>query len=505
MGICRRDFGRLALAGAVTRLFATPVRPKLLVIVLLGQFRTECLDSARLQLAPGGFRKLLEKGSFFPNGLNRASTFPASSLATLATGAWPAQHGIIADRWYDRAAHAPIPAGGEMLFGSTLLGEVASDPRARIAVVAGPREQASLFAAGVPADDDPRLFWIESDGRFASTGDQPDWLLNFRSPNSPEASRDAKWIALGAKPDAPPLRTLTWTPNAPADFMALYRSSPFEQAAVFDLASEVLTRNRFGQSNTLDVLCILPGAMERLGYETGARSPLMQQMVLHLDRRIEALLAQLAKAPGENQFAFAFAGAHGVPTEPEPDTRARMAVHGEDVAQAIQKSLAGSPARVEKYVYPFLYLNIDASHETEPVRIAQARDREPLRIAAARAALAQPAVSGFYTAGGACSVHDEWERRFRNSFHPVRSGDLMLSYRPGYIESAGFDRGVSYGSLYNYDARVPFLFYGPTWFRTGVFEQTVESVDFAPTLARLTAVAPPSFSSGRVLGEAIIE
>ena len=114
-------------------------------------------------------------------------------------------------------------------------------------------------------------------------------------------------------------------------------------------------------------------------------------------------------------------------------------------------------------------------------------------------------VAGYYTAGGACSVHDEWESRFRNSFHPKRSGDLMLSYRAGYVESFGHqDRGVSYGSLYNYDARVPFYFYGPQ-FRPGVYEQTVESVDFAPTLVRVAGAAQPSSSVGRVLGEALAE
>jgi hypothetical protein len=492
MGICRRDFGRLALAGVATRLLANPQRPKLLVLVLPGQFRSEFLDSARPQLSPGGFRKLLEKGTVFHNCLNRASTFPSSSLATLATGAWPAQHGIVADRWYDRASRAAVTASEEVLLGSTLLSEIASDPHTRIAVVAGSREQAALFAAGVPAQDEPHLFWIDADGRFACNGDQPDWLVNFRSPNSPEASRNVKWLAVGAKPDAEALRTLNWTPETGADFMALYRSSPFEQAAVFDLAQGILSNYRFGQSNTLDVLCILPGAMERLGYETGAHNLLMQQMVLRLDQRIESLLTPLAKVPGENQFAFALAGGHGVPVEPEAEVRSRMAVHGEPLAQAIQKSLA-APSRIEKYIYPFLYLNPDG------------RDPEAVRLAAARAALAQPAVAGYYTAGGACSVHDEWERRFRNSFHPVRSGDVMLSYRPGYIESAGFDRGVSYGSLYNYDARVPLLFYGPPFFRQGIFEQTVESVDFAPTLARVAGVALPSFSSGRVLGEALVE
>jgi arylsulfatase A-like enzyme len=80
----------------------------------------------------------------------------------------------------------------------------------------------------------------------------------------------------------------------------------------------------------------------------------------------------------------------------------------------------------------------------------------------------------------------------------------MLAYHPEYIEDYGAGRGVSYGSLYNYDVRVPLFFYGPQ-FRAGVFEPPVESADVAPTLARAMGVAAPSSSSGRVLGEAFAE
>jgi hypothetical protein len=220
----------------------------------------------------------------------------------------------------------------------------------------------------------------------------------------------------------------------------------------------------------------------------------MEQLTLNLDKRIEAHLAQLSKMPGDGAFNLALVGAHGAPPSPSPESRERMAVHGEQVAQTVERVLAASGSgHVEKYVYPFLYLNADGF-----------RDPEPIREAAARAALRHPAVAGYFTAGGACSVHDAWARRFRNSFHATRSGDVMLSYRPEYVESFGQGRGVSYGSLYNYDARVPLCFYGPQ-FRAGQFEQTVQAVDFAPTLAQAMGVAPPSSSIGRVLGEALAE
>ncbi len=259
-----------------------------------------------------------------------------------------------------------------------------------------------------------------------------------------------------------------------------------------------MNHERIGQGNTTDVVCLLLGSMARLGYETGAHSPLMQQMVLQLDRRLEILLTQLGKMPGENQFSVVLVGAHGAPPEPAAYSRARMAVNGERVAQTVDRILtAAGNGRVEKYLYPFLYLDTGGF-----------RDPEPLRLAAGRAALQHPAVAGYFTAGGTASTFDGWERRYRNSFHPVRSGDVMLSYSPAeYVEDFGLNRGVSYGSLYNYDARVPLCHYGPQ-FRTGVFESAVESVDVAPTLARVLGIAvrhPRRYPAGRALGEALLE
>jgi hypothetical protein len=217
----------------------------------------------------------------------------------------------------------------------------------------------------------------------------------------------------------------------------------------------------------------------------------MQQMALQLDRRLEYLFTTLNDKLGEDGYTLALAAAHGAPPAPSREARARMTVNGEALAQALDRALASAGGgRIEKYVYPFVYLDAGGS-----------RDPEPVRLAAGRAAIQLPGVAGYYTAGGACSVSDGWERRFRNSFHPKRSGDLMLSYQPEYIEDYGSGRGVSYGSLYNYDVRVPLFLYGPR-FRPGVHEPPVESVDIAPTLARAMGVAAPSSSVGRVLGEA---
>jgi len=469
---------------------ALPTRPKLLVLVILDQFRPDYLDSAANSFAPGGFRRLLEKGAYFPDCRHLASTFPASSIATLATGAWPAQHGIAADSWYDRSIRKPVPAADDALLATTLAAQVEAIPGARVTVVSLNDAHGALFA-GTP---DARLFWIDDNGQFSTLPDPPDWLAAFNAARNPDSLHDARWLALGARPDAPALRTLNFSPERPAEFLALYKSSYYAQDVQFDLALELIAREKMGQTGTFEFLCILAGSTGLLGYETGAVSPLMRQLTLRLDRQIESLLNQLTKAPGEKNFSLVVAGAHGAPPEPAAESRDRMAVSGETVAQAVDRYLNSTGSgRVEKYLYPFLYLDSSGF-----------RDPEPIRQAAARAAMEHPAVSGYFTAGGACSTHDEWERRFRNSFHPVRSGDVILSYHPEYVEDFAQGRGVSYGSLYNYDVRVPLMFYGPQ-FRSGVFESPVESVDVAPTLARAIGVAAPSSSTGRVLGEALVE
>ena len=491
MGICRRHFNLSLLGGASAGLVrGLSPRPKLLVLVVLELMRQDYWDSAAGQFGAGGLRRILSKGAHFPDCRHLASGFPATTIATLATGAWPAQHGIVADSWYGRTVRGAVPASGEALLATTLTAQVAAEPGTRTFVIGMDATQSSLFA-GTP---EARQFWMDPRGRFTTLGDTPEWLGEFNSLKPLDNAHNAPWMAIGARAGAPPLRTLTYDGEHPEQFLDLFQASPLGQAAQFELLASLIEKEGLGQRDSLDFVCLIAGSMARLGYETGGRSPLMRQMVLHLDEQLEYLLARLKGGPGENAFTLVLAGAHGAPPVPAAESRARMAVPGESVAQTVDRALRGEgAARVTQYLYPFLYL--DTSSYWDP---------EPLRVAAGRAALEHPAVAAFYTAGGYCSTNDGWRERFRNSFHPGRSGDVMLAYHPEYVEDYGQGRGISYGSLYNYDVRVPLCFYGPQ-FPAGVFESPVQSVDVAPTLARAMGVAPPSSSEGRVLGEAFGE
>src|SRR5579871_3694202 len=113
MSISRRQFAA-SLAGLgiclPRRLQALRPRPKLFVFLIAEQFRPIYLDRVATQLTTGGFRELTARGVYYPNCHMDASGFTAAGLATLATGAYPNLHGIVADQWYDRRTRTVIKA-----------------------------------------------------------------------------------------------------------------------------------------------------------------------------------------------------------------------------------------------------------------------------------------------------------------------------------------------------------------------------------------------------------
>ncbi len=488
MPISRREFTRRAtafgtlLAPAVLGA-ARPI-PRLVVILVAEALRSSDLERNWPRFGKDGFRRLAEDGCYFPDCRMSASTFTSAGLATVATGAWPQSHGIVADVWYDPALRRAMHARPEDVIATTLADQIALNPQNRIFAV-GLNETHVAFLAG---RNPQTLFAMDTRGDFTVRGSAPvPWFGAFQRAVPAANLHDAPWLALGAKTGSAPLRVLKYDADRPADFVFLYKASPFAQSNEFELARELIQREKLGQGSGVDYLVLAPGSAALLGYDVGAESPLMDQLMLHLDREIEQTLDVLGKVVGVGNYAMVTTAAHGGPAGPP-----RGAIAGDQVAHLIEKSLAGvfKSVAVDRYVYPFLYLRAPAAF-----------DRRSLRDAAGKAALQVPGVAGYFTADGDCSHGGEWFRRFRNSFHAVRSGDLMLAYAPGYVEDFGSGRGVSYGSLYNYDSRVPLIFYGPQ-FRPRTFEEPVEAIDIAPTLARLTGIGYPSSASGRVLGEA---
>ena len=90
---------------------ATPhhPRPKLVVILVIDQFRYDYLERFRPQFVARGFNLLLDGGANFVNcRYDYACTETAPGHASIFTGAYGNVHGIVGNGWYDRAAKRPV-------------------------------------------------------------------------------------------------------------------------------------------------------------------------------------------------------------------------------------------------------------------------------------------------------------------------------------------------------------------------------------------------------------
>lgn len=467
---------------------APPPKTRLCVLVIAEQFRADYLDRYAPYFGAAGFQRLLADGAYFPVCRHAASSFSSTAIATLLTGAWPDAHGVVADQWFDPDERRAVLASSTPPRTSTVLEEAASDPRHRAWASGIDRRFAPLTGAHFFAGLDPEP-------------SAPKWLADVRAAADPARFRAARWQGLRAPVNAPPLRVLTADPAAPDEFRALYRGSPFALAAQFDLLRAMAQEVQPASGGTAFLTTIL-GAPAQLGYETGATSPLMRDLIVHTDHQLALTIDALNRSWGAGNWSLAFTAAHGVATAPPADRRKDLAISGESIAQRIDHALSAAfdtlPARnrwVERYLYPNLWLR------RETLRRTSAPYADILRVAAATA-LAIPGVAAWFTSTGLCSRGGDWLDRFRRSFHAQHSGDLMLAYESGCVEETGLGRGISYGSLYNYDTDVPLILYGSP-FRSGVYEAIAESVDLAPTLARVLRVAMPSACCGRVLAEAL--
>src|ERR1700704_5954974 len=77
-------------------------RPKLIVVIVIDQFRGDYLERYRAEFGDGGFRVFLDRGAYFTDcNYDYANTRTAPGHATLLTGSYTSGHGIVANAWWD--------------------------------------------------------------------------------------------------------------------------------------------------------------------------------------------------------------------------------------------------------------------------------------------------------------------------------------------------------------------------------------------------------------------
>jgi hypothetical protein len=91
---------------------------------------------------------------------------------------------------------------------------------------------------------------------------------------------------------------------------------------------------------------------------------------------------------------------------------------------------------------------------------------------------------------------------FGNSYHPERSGDVLMVLRPFHVLE--FEKaGTSHGTPWSYDSEVPIMLLGKG-IKPGVYAHVPHPIDVAPTVSAVLELGSPASNEGVPLTEALL-
>ncbi|MDR3607302.1 MAG: alkaline phosphatase family protein [Oligoflexia bacterium] len=508
-------------------------RPKLILTIVIDQFRADYLMRFERRFGPDGFRYLMSNGAYYPYGeygLLQSMTCPGH--ATILSGAYPYQHGIPINAWFDSETHAPVycvedPSSPPVPVAPAKKGSFGDgrSPRNLIASTVGDelknagygsrvytvalKDRAAILLGGHRADlaiwfDPERAQWISS-RYYLPSGELPEWM---KALNAAIPQIQTVWHPEGegsgySTEEATPFAH----PSATGKEEAIH--SPIGDALTEQAAEFAFDRLQLGRGPApTDLLAVSFSSHDLVGHEFGPNSREMEEMTLSEDRQIAKLLNHIrAKMPdGLDNVVIALTGDHGAPMRPEYALQGKTPagrINGPDLSRLIDQKLTARfgklPAKQKSWVDFTTDLNFYLNHE------ALAAKKIPLReaIAVAKTAL-ESRVGVLYVVSEEAGSHAPglFDQQLERSRFPDRSGDLVIIPKPYYMEGGSY--GVNHHTGYAYDRTVPIILSGAKFFKAGVYSQSARVIDIAPTLTFISGTVPPSMSEGRVLSEALL-
>ncbi len=498
-------------------------RPKLLVIVVIDQFRGDYLERYRDEFGEGGFRLLLDHGAYFSGcNYNYANTRTAPGHATLLTGAYSDGHGILANEWWDPQKKHRVSsveddatklvgitsdkpgASPHNLLADTLGDELklASQSKSRVFGISL-KDRAAILPAGYSGDGaywiDPKTgVWITS---TYYRNDLPKWAQEFNDSKHNEKYLNRDW----KDSNGTVLRTtnVLAAKGKEASFYELVGSTPFANDYEFDFARDLVTNEKLGNGPATDLLVISLSANDILGHQVGPDSPEMHAMALTLDRQLAGFFDFLGHQFGLANVWIALSADHGVAPAPPVATQLHIPAANlspDKLHTQINSILSGqlSPGHPAEYVreidYPLILVNEDVFTAAQ-IKEADAEHE-------VGEALKQIGLRGYYTRSQLAKgdvPNTETGLKYAHSYSPEGGWYVIGVPEPFTV---GTKSGTDHASPYTYDTHVPLAFYGVP-FQPGTYRGHAEPVDLAVTLASLLGINAPTHAIGRVLTEAL--
>ena len=535
--------------------------PKLVLQITVDQLRGDMPGSVYDRWGKGGFRYLYEKGIVYENAHHRhANTETVVGHATLATGADPADHGMIGNIWFDKELnrvvynieddrYRMVGEGGGVDKGSEidptqkLAGTEGRSPAAMLTTTFSDElalrtnGKAKIFGVSVKdrgavtmAGHAGKAFWFsKAKGEFVTStyyyDAYPQWVNEWNQKKVPMAYADTNWDLMHDKStytygnfDDMPYETnlpgygvVFPHPFGKEDgkmFTTLLTISPAGDELCLKFAQELVVKEDLGKDEVTDYLSISFSSTDYVGHVFGPSSLESEDNLLHLDKTLSELFAFIDKHVGLKNTLIVLSADHGAAAVPaqlnEFGIDAQYFVPDElDKEKAIEKikSTYGiAQELISGFNHPYVYLNnkIIQEHKLDVNEVSRAIAEELVKFKGV--AYAVPSID---LVEGKIPDTRLYQQILRN-FNPKRSGDIYLVLEPHWFvnDFDGLTVASTHGSPWRYDTFVPVIFAGNGLAAKTVFRE-VQTVDIALTLSKYLKIKAPSGATGSPLSEVL--
>jgi predicted AlkP superfamily pyrophosphatase or phosphodiesterase len=346
-------------ASAQNEKLIPPEKPKLIVNIIVSQFRHDYISRYWDKFDDNGLKKLVNRGTYCKNtSYNYLINDKGVSTATIVTGTNPSNHGIVGSSWYNDLSGKTITSihdesaksvGGpfenglyspQQLFSTSFTDELnlSNNFKSKIIGVSLDPVPAILSASHTATS----AYWFDFKyGNFVSSSyymdSLPTWVSGFNEKQLAETYMEKIWETVlpieqyteslaDDNPYEDGLKNQTVFPYEMKKMAKAFKkkekyqllnSVPFGDNLLKDFAIQTIVNENLGEDNYTDVLYINFTALEQIGRLYGPLSVEVEDAVLRLDREIAHFLSFLESSVGMQNTLVLFTAEHGLPYRPE--------------------------------------------------------------------------------------------------------------------------------------------------------------------------------------------
>lgn len=499
-------------------------KSRLIVGIVVSHFYPEWLDMFNNDLTEGGLKRITTNGKRFLMDYNYLYTQAGVDHASIYTGMFPVDHGIVGAAWYDRLRkhrqHSTTVNGyfelGEQqgdnlpglspdLLQTLSLGSVMKlhNPLSKVYAIAMNGDE-SVLSGGSSAD---MAFWFsEKTGKWISSSyyreQLPEWLQSYNNEIETDHFVNRGWMSM-ADEKKTSIRIRLGNhfyydiASAKREYKTyrVLKATPYANTLVRQLAERLITEEKLGMDTDTDLLALNFSCLDYMYQDFPVDSEEERDMVMRLDKDIETLLTYLDTKVGKGNYTVFLTFSEARELTPEDLQRVKLNADYFSIfkAVALLKSylglVYGEGDWIADYDHIQIYLNRELI-EKRHLSLKEMQDRiADFLIEFEGISKVMTAYSMIHTA-----FPEGMDRLIQNSFSHKRSGDVLFAIHPTWALDA-IDMESEY-LRYSKRSRVPLFVHG-----NGIVPEKTERVcqviDLLPSLCRIIGIPAPYTSLGK--------